>query len=72
MSIILVHSLSDLKEKINMVSIGSNHFELLTMLFQIFYLALLGVGVYIIVLIIKLALRGIKALDIYIKEKTQI
>lgn len=34
------------------------------------YLIMLGVSIYAIVLFIKLARRGIKALDIYIAEKT--
>lgn len=33
-------------------------------------LALIGLGIYSLVLFIKLARRGIKALDIYINEKT--
>ncbi|WP_181586433.1 hypothetical protein [Paenibacillus taichungensis] len=35
----------------------------------LFNLVLLGLGVYILILFIKLAHRGIKALDIYINEK---
>ncbi len=34
-------------------------------------LGLLGVGIYGFVLFVKLAKRGIKALDIYIDEKTK-
>lgn len=34
------------------------------------YLVLLGVSIYALVLFIMLAKRGIKALDIYIEEKT--
>ena len=33
------------------------------------YLTLLGVGVYVLVLLIKLMRRGIDALDLYIDEK---
>ncbi len=36
----------------------------------ILYFALIGVSVYALVLFIMLAKRGIKALDIYIAEKT--
>ncbi len=36
----------------------------------IIILILLGVGIYGFVLFVKLANRGIKALDIYINEKT--
>ena len=36
----------------------------------IFILAMLGVGIYTFILFVKLANRGIKALDIYINEKT--
>lgn len=36
----------------------------------IIILALLGIGIYGFVLFIKLAKRGIKALDIYIEEKS--
>lgn len=35
----------------------------------VIYLILIGVGIYCLVLFIKLAHRGIKALDIYIEEK---
>lgn len=45
-------------------------FSFLAMFFQILYLFFFGVGVYCLVLFIKLAHRGIKALDIYINEKT--
>lgn len=37
---------------------------------SIIYLLLMGVSVYSLVLFIKLARRGIKALDIYIAEKS--
>ena len=36
----------------------------------IIMLGLFGIGIYCMVLFIKLANRGIKALDIYINEKT--
>ena len=36
----------------------------------IFILGLFGIGIYGFVLFVKLANRGIKALDIYIDEKT--
>lgn len=35
----------------------------------VIYLILIGVGIYCLVLFIKLARRGIKALDIYLEEK---
>ncbi|WP_168928309.1 hypothetical protein [Paenibacillus ginsengarvi] len=35
----------------------------------LFYLVLIGLSVYCLVLFIRLAHRGIKALDIYINEK---
>lgn len=43
---------------------------LLSGLNLILILAIVGVGVYGFVLFVKLANRGIKALDIYINEKT--
>ncbi len=36
----------------------------------ILYLILIGLGIFCLILFIKLALRGIKALDIYIDEKS--
>lgn len=39
-------------------------------LMQLVNLVLLGLGIYCLILFIKLAHRGIKALDIYINEKT--
>ncbi|MCJ8015209.1 hypothetical protein MUG84_26430 [Paenibacillus sp. KQZ6P-2] len=39
-------------------------------LFFLFYLVLAGLGIYCLILFIKLAHRGIKALDIYIYEKS--
>ena len=36
-----------------------------------FYIAMIGISIYAFVLFVKLANRGIKALDIYINEKTQ-
>ena len=38
---------------------------------QIFILGLIGISIYGFVLFVKLANRGIKALDIYINEKTK-
>jgi len=35
------------------------------------YLITLGISIYAFVLFVKLAKRGIKALDIYIEEKTK-
>ncbi|MFZ5351323.1 MAG: hypothetical protein ACOZCL_01225 [Bacillota bacterium] len=40
----------------------------LGLIFMILYLGLLGLGIYCTVLFIKLALRGIRALDIYIDK----
>lgn len=37
---------------------------------SIIYLVFLGISVYALVLFIKLAQRGIKALDLYINEKS--
>lgn len=34
------------------------------------YLFFFGIGIYVLVLFIKLARRGIKALDLYIEEKS--
>lgn len=39
---------------------------LISIVYLVFVLGYLGVGIYCIVLFIKLALRGIKALDIYL------
>lgn len=41
---------------------------LMAVIYFIFVLGYLGVGIYCTVLFIKLALRGIKALDIYISK----
>lgn len=38
--------------------------------YLIFLIAILGLSMYALVLFIKLARRGIKALDIHIEEKT--
>lgn len=40
-------------------------------IFVIIYLVIFGISIYSFVLFIKLATRGIKALDIYIDEKTK-
>jgi len=37
----------------------------------VIYLPLLGASIYAFILFVKLARRGIKALDIYIEEKSQ-
>ena len=37
----------------------------------VIYLPLLGASIYAFILFVKLATRGIKALDIYIEEKSQ-
>ena len=39
--------------------------------FLLIYLPLLGASIYAFILFVKLARRGIKALDIYIEEKSQ-
>lgn len=39
--------------------------------FLVIYVPLLGASIYAFILFIKLARRGIKALDIYIEEKSQ-
>lgn len=36
----------------------------------VFYIVMIGISIYAFVLYVKLANRGIKALDIYINEKT--
>ena len=41
-----------------------------SLFYFIFLLGMLGVSIYVFILFIILANRGIKALDIYIKEKT--
>jgi hypothetical protein len=48
----------------SMASLGFGLFNL------VFMLGMLGVSIYGFVLFVKLAHRGIKALDIYINEKT--
>jgi hypothetical protein len=45
-------------------------FTILSFINLIVILGLLGLGIYGFVLFVKLANRGIKALDIYINEKT--
>jgi hypothetical protein len=45
-------------------------FSILSFINLIIILGLLGLGIYGFVLFVKLANRGIKALDIYINEKT--
>ncbi|GAF07395.1 hypothetical protein JCM16418_1411 [Paenibacillus pini JCM 16418] len=45
-------------------------FSILPMIMIIFYLGATALGIYCLILFIKLAHRGIKALDIYIHEKT--
>ncbi|GGF97512.1 hypothetical protein GCM10010913_18990 [Paenibacillus aceti] len=42
-----------------------------SLLFFVFYLLIAVLGVYCLILFIKLAHRGIKALDFYIAEKTR-
>ena len=39
--------------------------------FLVIYIPLLGASIYAFILFVKLAKRGIKALDIYIEEKSQ-
>ena len=39
--------------------------------FLVIYVPLLGASIYAFILFIKLARRGIKALDIYLEEKSQ-
>lgn len=38
--------------------------------FLVLYIGLIGISIYMMILMIKLARRGIKALDIYINEKS--
>ena len=42
----------------------------LIFIYFLFIIPILGVGIYSFVLFVKLANRGIKALDIYINEKS--
>jgi len=42
----------------------------LGLIYLVFVLGMLGISIYGFVLFVKLAHRGIKALDIYINEKT--
>jgi len=46
-------------------------FGIFPILMFLFYLALAGLSVYCLILFIRLAHRGIKALDIYIDERTK-
>ena len=39
--------------------------------FLVIYVPILGASIYAFILFVKLAKRGIKALDIYIEEKSQ-
>ncbi|MUG47664.1 hypothetical protein [Paenibacillus woosongensis] len=48
---------------------GIGLFSIFPVLIFLVYLVLIGLSVYCIILFIKLARRGIKALDIYIHEK---
>ncbi|TCZ79355.1 hypothetical protein E0485_05705 [Paenibacillus albiflavus] len=45
-------------------------FGIFPILIFLFYLALAGLTVYCLILFIMLARRGVKALDLYIDEKT--
>ncbi|WP_375533030.1 hypothetical protein [Paenibacillus terreus] len=47
-----------------------DYITFLTLIPILLYLILFGVGIYVLVLFIKLARRGIKALDLYIAEKS--
>ena len=47
----------------------SGFYFLSSILFFIIWVGLLGLGIYSFILFIKLARRGIRALDIYINEK---
>lgn len=47
------------------------NFVATSFIFSILYLGLIGLGVYCLILFIQLAQRGIRALDIYIKEKEE-
>ncbi len=38
--------------------------------FLVLYIGLIGISIYMMILMIKLARRGIKALDIYLEEKS--
>lgn len=43
---------------------------IVSFMYVILMLGLIGIGIYGFILFVKLANRGIKALDIYISEKT--
>jgi len=45
-------------------------FGIIPILLFLFYIALGGLSIYCLILFIRLAHRGIKALDIYINEKS--
>jgi hypothetical protein len=45
--------------------------EIGTLLVQLLYIGFIGFIIYCLVLFVKLARRGIKALDIYIDEKNK-
>ncbi|TDF98823.1 hypothetical protein E1757_09910 [Paenibacillus piri] len=53
------------------LSSGGWSFSLLTAIIQIVYLVAAGFAIYGFVLFIKLARRGIRALDIYLDEKSR-
>ena len=38
--------------------------------FLVLYIGVIGISIYMMILMIKLARRGIKALDIYLEEKS--
>jgi len=47
-----------------------SQFEFFSIISILVYLILFGLGVYALVLFIKMLKRGIKALDLYIEEKS--
>ncbi len=49
-----------------------NMFSIFPSILMLVYLGLIGLGIYCMVLFIKLATRGIKALDIFINKETKL
>jgi|LGVF01.2.fsa_nt_gb hypothetical protein len=49
-----------------------NMYSVLPSILMLVYLGLIGLGIYCMMLFIKLATRGIKALDIFIDRETRL
>lgn len=48
---------------------GMSFFGLVPILLFLVYVVIIGLGIYALILFIKVARRGIEALDIYLQEK---